>query len=181
MTSHEAHDRVGVREATLVLGLSPDVESIGAVRQRMSAFLELSSLESDDAESVLLVTSELCTNAVQAAPSEPEAEVVVGCRLGEGAVEVEVTNPGDGFEGREPVMPPPEAESGRGLAIVDMLTDRLSVVSRGGRTTVRAIRRLMRSGSGSGGRAEVAPSTRVTRWAEPPAPPGRTPRNRSSG
>lgn len=148
MADDEVHERVGVREASLVLGVPADLESVGAVRQRVGAFLELSALASDDADSVLLVTSELCTNAVKAADREPASEVVVGCRLGGGAVEVEVTNPGEGFEGREPVMPPPEAESGRGLAIVDMLTDGLSVVSRGGRTTVRAIRRLVRSRGG---------------------------------
>jgi serine/threonine-protein kinase RsbW len=154
MTDFGAREVVGVREASLVLGLPPDLAAIGAARRRVGAFLELSALETEDAESVLLVTSELCTNAVRA--TSGEAEVVVGCRLGGGAVEVEVINPGNSFRHPTGAMPPPEAESGRGLAIVETLTDQLQVRNRAGRTSVRAVRRL---------------ASRRSSAAEPPAAP----------
>jgi anti-sigma regulatory factor (Ser/Thr protein kinase) len=146
---------VGVREASLVLGLAAQDRAVGAARRRVSDFLALNELETEDAESLVLVTSELCTNAVRAAQGadaepgdEPKGEVVLGCRVAGGAVELEVTNQGEEFTLGRPVMPPPEATSGRGLSLATILMDHLVVRHRNGRTTVRATRRV-RGGRGT--------------------------------
>jgi serine/threonine-protein kinase RsbW len=152
-TTSRPNADVGVREASLVLGLPPEERCVGAARRRVSAFLALSDLATDDAESLVLVTSELCTNAVHAAEPEDDSEVVLGCRIVEGEVEVEVTNRGDGFEVDEPKMPPPEATSGRGLSLVTMLTDGLDIRHGDGRTTVRARRRVTGRTADRGGSA----------------------------
>jgi anti-sigma regulatory factor (Ser/Thr protein kinase) len=136
----------GVREANLVLELSPEERAIGAARRTVSQFLALYELETEDAESLVLVTSELCTNAVHAVHAADhhgdDPGVVIGCRVAGGAVELEVSNDGERFRVGRPAMPPPEATSGRGLSLVRLLTDRLVVRHRNGRTTVRATRRV---------------------------------------
>jgi anti-sigma regulatory factor (Ser/Thr protein kinase) len=129
------------REAWLRMGLAAELPSISAARHTIGRFLELAEVTEEETESLVLVTSELCTNAIVATPGPEADEVVVACRVADRSVEVKVTNRGDRFDS-EPHMPEPDADSGRGLSIVDSLTDRLVVRHRAGRTTVTATRHL---------------------------------------
>jgi anti-sigma regulatory factor (Ser/Thr protein kinase) len=71
----------------------------------------------DVADAVTVMTSELATNSIRHA----ETDFVVAIDLTPAAVRVEVTDGGDG----EPVIrePEPTAPSGRGLYIVEQLSD----------------------------------------------------------
>jgi anti-sigma regulatory factor (Ser/Thr protein kinase) len=163
-TSTAAGDRVpddqsgGTRGGWLRLGLAAELPSIGAARQTVGRFLELADVTEEETESLVLVTSELCTNAVEATPDPDSGEVVVACRVADRSVELKVTNRGERFE-PEPHLPDdPEADNGRGLFLVDALTDRLVVRHRAGRTTVTATRHLPEPGDdgGDGGEAGEA-------------------------
>ena len=126
--------------ASLRLELAAELPSIGAVRHTVGRFLELAAVEEEEAESLVLVTSELCTNAVEAT-SVDCGPMVIGCRVDDRSVELEVSNRGEDFAA-DIGLPDPESTSGRGLFIVRSLTDRLMVRHHAGRTTVTATRHL---------------------------------------
>lgn len=126
--------------ASLRLELAAELPSIGAVRHTVGRFLELASVEEHDAESLVLVTSELCTNAVEATTAACD-QMVIGCRVDDRSVELEVTNRGADFAA-DIRLPDPESTSGRGLFIVRSLTDRLMVRHHAGCTTVTATMHL---------------------------------------
>jgi anti-sigma regulatory factor (Ser/Thr protein kinase) len=129
-----------VTPASLRLELAAELPSIGAARHTVSRFLALAAVEEEEAESLVLVTSELCTNAVEAT-SAACGQMVIGCRVDDRSVEVEVTNRGEDFAA-DISLPHPESTSGRGLFIVRSLMDRLMVRHHGGRTTVTATKHL---------------------------------------
>ncbi len=91
------------------------------------------------------MVSELCSNAVRHASGAPGALALRAWAEGD-AVVVEVEDDGAGFElvGRyNDDLPDPSAEQGRGLYVVQALTDEMSVSRHGGHTVVRAVRRAV--------------------------------------
>lgn len=78
-----------------------------------------------------LATSEIVTNVIRHSPSTSHLEVTVACGAG-GTVRIGVVQEADGFERPAPVT---DAPHGRGLLIVDAVTD-LWAVEAGVRTTV---------------------------------------------
>ena len=95
-------------------------------------------------DTVLLVATELLTNARQA--SDPDSDVSIAVRRTDGeadatgvaAVEVTVTNLSPPFEA-DTEMPATESVRGRGLAIVDHLARSLDITLEDGLATVRAV------------------------------------------
>jgi anti-sigma regulatory factor (Ser/Thr protein kinase) len=73
------------------------------------------------AADVLLVVSELVTNSVRHGPATADIEVLA--RRSDHALEIEVCEPGAGFELRLPPRPAPLERGGLGLVIVDALAD----------------------------------------------------------
>ena len=73
------------------------------------------------AADVLLVVSELVTNSVRHGPARAEIELLA--RRSEEALEVEVCEPGPGFELPRRVTQPALQGGGLGLVIVDELAD----------------------------------------------------------
>lgn len=113
----------------LTLELPPNAESARAAREALAPLGE--RLEGARLETVRLLVTELVTNAVK--HGEPgDAPVKVKVTLNQGAVRVEVSDSGPGFE------PPPRrdeplvAPSGWGLYLVDRLADRWGVDSAAG-------------------------------------------------
>lgn len=96
---------------------------MGAARRFASA--ELADLGSR-VETVVLLVSELATNAVRHAASA----FVLSIERSDGAVRVEVADEGDGSPTEQPHDI--EAPSGRGLQIVDALADEWGVTQRPG-------------------------------------------------
>ena len=91
-------------------------------------------------DDVVLACSELCTNAVRHTGDEG---FTVRAWMDDNRVVIEVENAGDfaGAPGRRPTLSSADFESGRGLFLVEALTDSLEVDQRDGRTVVRCAKR----------------------------------------
>jgi anti-sigma regulatory factor (Ser/Thr protein kinase) len=88
-------------------------------------------------ENVALGVSELATNAIMHTSSGDGGEITIGLVAAGPLVRAEVTN--DGTMATKPrVRRDTEAESGRGILIVEALADSWGVTEHGGRTTVWA-------------------------------------------
>jgi two-component sensor histidine kinase len=73
-------------------------------------------------EDVLLLVTELVTNAVRHGGVGPDQAVRVRLARRTRSVRVEVAHPGNGFE-HDPAPPPPDAAGGWGLLLVDRIAD----------------------------------------------------------
>jgi len=90
-------------------------------------------------EDVLVIASELCTNAVRAS-SGSEGAVALRAWTDGPDVLVEVEDDGGGFtwaQHADHELPDPEQEKGRGLFLVQALADEISIRTEEGRTFVR--------------------------------------------
>lgn len=87
------------------------------------------------ADDVMLMTSELVTNAVRHARSAPLEDVVVRVGRLDGTMHVEVLNPGPSFDPHVPAAPDGTG-TGLGLFLVDRLAARWGVEREGARTKV---------------------------------------------
>ncbi|MGI9022185.1 MAG: ATP-binding SpoIIE family protein phosphatase [Acidimicrobiales bacterium] len=127
---------------------SPSAATIPLCRHLFSDWLE--HLRVDDAEraDLLLVVSELCSNAVRHASGAPRAVALRAWAEGDD-VAVEVEDDGTGFELEsryDDEVPDSNAEQGRGLYVVEALSDQVTVRRLDDRTLVRAVRRAVISG-----------------------------------
>jgi anti-sigma regulatory factor (Ser/Thr protein kinase) len=111
--------------------------SAALARQRLCTLLSAQSIDPDLVDDVALVVSELVGNAVRHATGLPSGGLHVDWEIRPGVVEVAVTD-GGGFSDPEARDPGVEAQSGRGLAIVDALAADWGVRRQGSVTTVWA-------------------------------------------
>jgi anti-sigma regulatory factor (Ser/Thr protein kinase) len=96
----------------------------------------------DAIDDLLIASSELITNGVEHS-ADPNGHVAIRATVKGSTVVLEVENQGEDFArplDRRLVDVLDEDEHGRGLFIVDALTDRVEVDSREGRTIVRCIK-----------------------------------------
>jgi len=124
------------------VALVPDLGALAPLRREVAARLDPGVLGSVTVDNLLLVLSELATNAIQAtAPDGAGAVVLVRVRPRSAAVIAEVENTGPAFVeaalAQQQVAG--DAEGGRGLVIVRALTDEVTVEFRDGRCVVRAV------------------------------------------
>jgi serine/threonine-protein kinase RsbW len=98
------------------------------VARRMARHLLRHRLIGEDCRTAVeLALCEACSNAVRHAA--PATHYKVWLRIRQTACLVEVTDTGTGFElAQQAVMPDVEAVSGRGLALIAQLTDRLEIL-----------------------------------------------------
>jgi serine/threonine-protein kinase RsbW len=99
----------------------------------------------DALDGLLLIASELCSNAVRHATPGPGAVTLHACVDSDGVV-LEVTDNGGELDLptlEHPALPDPEAEQGRGLFLVRELADSISCDVHEGRTVVIAIKRAV--------------------------------------
>jgi anti-sigma regulatory factor (Ser/Thr protein kinase) len=119
------------------LEIRPDPAEVGRARRWARSRLAVSGIGADEplAETLILLVSELVTNAVR------HAGLKAGDRIGllvdrrDTVLRVEVDDPGTGFDLRPP-RPDPARASGWGLYLVDELADRWGM-DRGGRGGTR--------------------------------------------
>lgn len=83
-------------------------------------------LPADQLGDVRLLVSELVTNALRHAGSEPQEQIRLAVTVSEAAIRVEVRDQGTGFE-PHPLPDDPDRESGWGLFLVETLSDRWGV------------------------------------------------------
>jgi serine phosphatase RsbU (regulator of sigma subunit)/anti-sigma regulatory factor (Ser/Thr protein kinase) len=124
---------------------SPNSATIPLARHLFADWIEHLAVDDAERSDLLLVVSELCSNAVRHASGAPGALALRAWAEGDDVV-VEVEDDGAGFEPEghyDDELPDPDAERGRGLYVVDALTDEMVVSRRGDRTVVRAVRRAV--------------------------------------
>jgi serine phosphatase RsbU (regulator of sigma subunit)/anti-sigma regulatory factor (Ser/Thr protein kinase) len=125
---------------------SPSLATVPLARHLFGDWLEHLKLDEAERADLLLVASELCSNAVRHASGKPGALAVRAWAEAD-AVVVEVEDDGAGMElSHRAEDPDLEAETGRGLYVVRALTDDLSVRRIDERTIVRAVRRAVLPG-----------------------------------
>ena len=118
-------------EIKLVLFLPRDAASVPLSRQVLDGCLETLGVEPDTRTDIALALSEACGNVIRHAGPGDEYEVMASTRDGRCIIEVvntgtgvtPVTVPGD--------LVPSAAEDGRGLTIMDAVTDNLRLTSNG--------------------------------------------------
>jgi serine phosphatase RsbU (regulator of sigma subunit)/anti-sigma regulatory factor (Ser/Thr protein kinase) len=122
---------------------SPSLATVPLARHLFGDWLEHLKLDEPERADLLLVASELCSNAVRHASGKPGALAVRAWAEAD-AVVVEVEDDGAGMElSHRAEDPDLESETGRGLYVVRALSDELSVRRLDERTIVRAVRRAI--------------------------------------
>lgn len=115
----------------MVLFMPRDAASVPITRQVLDSCLETLGVTDDTRTDIALALSEACANVVLHAEVEQEYEVMA--RATDGRCVIEVANGGDGpvtvALPSEPV--PLTAEHGRGLRIIDAVTDNLRLTGNG--------------------------------------------------
>lgn len=121
--------------------LSPDVRALSPMRHEVAERLEAHDFASIAIYDLLVVLSELCTNAIEATASGDDS-VLVRVMLGVAALTLEVENVGLAFDqdaGIAQRRSGADVDRGRGLAIVRALADEITVWHHDGRCIVRVV------------------------------------------
>lgn len=124
---------------------SAQLAAIPVARHLFGAWLAYQPIDESDREDMLVIASELCTNAVRAARGEVRPCALRAWRDGD-AIVVEAEDDGAGFAGptRGPdQVPEPRQTGGRGLFLVQSLVDEFELLagSEGSGTLVRCRKR----------------------------------------
>lgn len=139
------------QESTPPLGafeyrFSPSLATVPLARHLLADWLEHLPLDDGERADLLLVASELCSNAVRHASGKPGALAIRAWADGDALV-VEVEDDGAGMELSHRLEDPDlDAERGRGIYVVRALSDELTVRRVEERTVVRAVRRAVLPG-----------------------------------
>lgn len=97
-----------------------DARSAAAARRALASDLRRAEVRAELADDAALLLSELVGNAVRHADPLPGGVVTVAWEVGRSSVRLSVTDGGAQWTG-PPRPPGPDAEHGRGLAVVDSL------------------------------------------------------------
>lgn len=117
-------------EIKVALSLPRDAASVPVTRQVLDCCLERLGVVPDTRADIALALTEACANAVQHAGSGAEYEVVA--TTSEGRCVIEVVDTGHaGSPVRRPDRAALMSEHGRGLQIIDAVTDELSLTGDG--------------------------------------------------
>lgn len=131
---------------------SPTPVTIPLGRHLLSDWLEHLSVDESERADLLLVASELCSNAVRHASGAPSS-LALRAWTEDDAIIVEAEDDGAGFQLEERYddeEPDTSLERGRGLYVVQALSDEVSVRRVDDRTVVRAVRRaVLPTGNGA--------------------------------
>jgi serine phosphatase RsbU (regulator of sigma subunit)/anti-sigma regulatory factor (Ser/Thr protein kinase) len=136
---HDGAHRLGPFEHRF----TPNLAVVPLARHLFSDWLERQPLDPAELGNLLLVASELCSNAVKASTGAEGAVVLRAWASGDSIV-IEVEDDGPGFDWpvwAEEEVPSPDIEQGRGLFLVSALTDDVAVERRDDRTIVRGVKR----------------------------------------
>jgi anti-sigma regulatory factor (Ser/Thr protein kinase) len=122
-------------DTVLELAVPARFQQVAALRRAADAFLH-ESTDDHTRHTLLLVVSELCTNAIEALQNT-RAELTLRVRDQPRDVVIEVEDRGPGFGSSLGRIAGDDDERGRGLQVVRSLVDDFAVDRAYGRTTVR--------------------------------------------
>ena len=137
-------------ENTVQICIPGLTQYISVARHAVDALGEQIHLSPDDRAAVNLAVGEACNNAVLHAPDVggaadpdcPVGAVCVACRVDDDALEIDVSNNGNGFHPPlDAAMPDAFAEHGRGMPLMELLMDSVEYLSLRGNTVVRMRKR----------------------------------------
>jgi anti-sigma regulatory factor (Ser/Thr protein kinase) len=146
--------------APLVHQFSPTPAAVPLARHLLQDWLTLVPVEADSAENVLLVASELCSNAVRHASGEPRGITMKAWVDGDDII-IEVVDDGKGmphYTMSDDELPDPEAEEGRGLFLVRTIADEVTFEVQDSGTAVRAVHWAVVGGQARGSAFQMDPS-----------------------
>jgi serine phosphatase RsbU (regulator of sigma subunit)/anti-sigma regulatory factor (Ser/Thr protein kinase) len=121
---------------------------VSLARHLLLDWLERQPIDPAAIEDLLIVASELSSNAIQASTGEPRALALRATADGD-AIVIEMEDDGPGFalpDFDDEDVPDLLMEHGRGLFLVHVLTDELEVGRVAGRTVVRCVKRAVLGG-----------------------------------
>lgn len=123
---------------------SPNIANVGIARHLLRDWLERMDMPVDDLHDVLLIVAELCANAVRHATGAPGG-VSLRAHAEGGDLVLEVEDDGGtlAWPTRTDDVPDIEAERGRGLFLVESLSDDVSTQVSAGASYVRVVRRAV--------------------------------------
>ncbi len=113
---------VETRLGTGTLWVRPEAASAGLARRHLSTELDGSGLSPQVLDDLLLIVTELISNALRHADAMPSGDIGVNWLIDAGSITVSVTD-GGGNQLPHTVDAAPDATSGRGMAIVAALAD----------------------------------------------------------
>lgn len=112
------------------------------IRKDFARWLAHHSIHGSPADQLLVILNEVVTNAIEASPEN--ATITTQWALDDVEVRLTVEDDGPGFRYHRAEPVGPEAVRGRGLTIVEALSDRIQVQNDGNRTTVTTWTRVKR-------------------------------------
>lgn len=115
--------------APLELHLPRDAGAPARARAAMSAWCEPVAISSASGQALVLLVSELVSNAVLHAKAPVESPITLTARLGEDSVHVSVSDAGEGFVPRP--RDPAQLSDGYGLFLLDKIASRWGVDASG--------------------------------------------------
>jgi anti-sigma regulatory factor (Ser/Thr protein kinase) len=121
--------------AAVLLPYTPS--SVAVARRRLTSELAAAGIYEPAVCDAAIVVSELLSNAIRHAAPLPDAQVQVTWSLDHDGLRIAVSDAGDGPL-PQVTEPAPGAPGGRGLGIVESLSDRWGVLREDGVTTVWA-------------------------------------------
>lgn len=118
-------------EIRVVLFLPRDAASVPVSRQVLGSCLHTLGVTEEVRNDIALALTEACANVIKHAGPGDEYEVTASAR--DGKCVIEVLNAGNPVPARAAAagMPPPEAEHGRGLQIIDAVADDVRLTGNG--------------------------------------------------
>jgi anti-sigma regulatory factor (Ser/Thr protein kinase) len=126
-TSRSPHTRR--RPAPLHLAMERNVEAPGIARAAVAELCERFALEGSTSQTLVLLVSEVVSNAVLHSSASPEAVITMTVAVVEEGIRVTVTDAGDGFT---PGVPNPDrVDGGYGLYLVEKASSRWGVEAHG--------------------------------------------------
>jgi serine/threonine-protein kinase RsbW len=126
---------------------TPNEAGVAVARHLLEDWLIRVPVERAAADDILLMASELCSNAVRHATGEPGGVALRGW-VEDADIVLEVEDDGGTMSWPDVLddLPDTDAEQGRGLFLVQALSDDISSETVGGRTYVRAVKRAVVAG-----------------------------------
>jgi anti-sigma regulatory factor (Ser/Thr protein kinase) len=113
----------------LRLSLERSVQAPARARASVARRCEQLDLDGSLAQSLILLVSEVVSNAVRHSKGDPDAPIELSAAFGERAIRVVVTDAGDGFEPRP--RDPARTHDGYGLYLLEKVSSRWGVESKG--------------------------------------------------
>lgn len=119
-------------EIKMLLYLPRDVASVPVSRQVLDGCLETLGVRPETRADIALALTEACANVIQHAGADEDYQVQVSARNGRCVIEVVNAGHSDGAlvptaAGQADALVPATAEHGRGLQIIDAVTDNLQL------------------------------------------------------